>query len=466
VTGRGWLGLLIALVFLAGGGIVWYRAEGTPPSVTGPDELLLGSSGATVTIDLIDERSGLREVEVAVREAGDSGEATILLQRSFPGAVTTGGEPNRPEQVEVTLDPKALNLTDGEATLVVTVRDWSWRNGLLGNEAVFETALEVDLRKPRVQVDTGLTYVERGGAGAVTYTLGEPTTRDGVQVADVFFRGYPAPGTNGDTAATRRVALYAVPTDAPPNPKIEVIAEDRAGNLGRAAWPVVVKERVLPVANITLPKRFLDVKTRNLADAENIPYDDAEPARAFDQINTELRARNEELIRSITAKSASEPSFTGAFGQLSNSKVTSRFAEQRSYFVDGKKVSQATHFGYDLASTAGAPIEASGTGRVVYADSLGIYGNCVILDHGLGLFTLYAHLSRIDVAVDDLVEKDQSLGSSGSTGLAGGDHLHFAVILSNTYVDPIEWWDPFWVKTHIEARIAAPTAAEPAADAP
>jgi murein DD-endopeptidase MepM/ murein hydrolase activator NlpD len=134
--------------------------------------------------------------------------------------------------------------------------------------------------------------------------------------------------------------------------------------------------------------------------------------------------------------------------------VTSRFAERRTYFVGGKKVSNATHFGYDLASTSAAPIAAAAAGRVVYADELGIYGNCVLVDHGLGLGTLYGHLSRIDVAPGDTVERGEALGLSGSTGLAGGDHLHFAILVGGAYVDPLEWWDPKWVRENVEARLA------------
>ena len=111
----------------------------------------------------------------------------------------------------------------------------------------------------------------------------------------------------------------------------------------------------------------------------------------------------------------------------------------------------------DLASTAHAPVLASNAGRVIFADDLGIYGQCVIVDHGLGVTSLYGHLSQIDVAKDELVEKGQTLGVSGATGLAGGDHLHFAILVGDTYVDPLEWWDPRWVETHIEARLPPST---------
>ena len=73
-------------------------------------------------------------------------------------------------------------------------------------------------------------------------------------------------------------------------------------------------------------------------------------------------------------------------------------------------------------------MSAANRGRVVHAGWLGIYGNCVILDHGMGLQSLYAHLSSIDVRVGEMIELDGKLGRSGATGLAGGDHLHGDVL--------------------------------------
>jgi murein DD-endopeptidase MepM/ murein hydrolase activator NlpD len=101
-------------------------------------------------------------------------------------------------------------------------------------------------------------------------------------------------------------------------------------------------------------------------------------------------------------------------------------------------------------------VGASNAGRVVFADELGIYGNCVLIDHGLGVSSLYGHLSRIDVAPGDVVQRGQTIGLTGQTGLAGGDHLHFAILVGDTYVDPIEWWDPKWIRDHIDARLESP----------
>ncbi len=450
MTGSGWLGILVAVLLLGGGAFAWIRFEGDAPTVEGPTSLLIGSS-SNVAFDIGDLGSGLREIRISVQQA--DGE-TVVFEQSFPGDWRTGGNSLEiSESFEIEIDPKALGLVHGNASLTVTARDWSWRNSFRGNETQRQIPLTIDLEKPRIQVASGLTYVSRGGSGSVSYSINEETTRDGVMVGTNFYRGFPAP--REDASSGQRFALFAVPTDSPRDPKIVVVAEDRAGNVANTSWSVVLKERVLPDANITLPDRFLKTKVRNLADAAGIPQDDL--LRAFNHINTELRAANEAKIREIVANPSESKLWNGAFTQLRNSKVTSKFAEQRSYFFGGQKVSEATHFGYDLASTAGASIQASNSGLVIFVDNIGIYGNSVIIDHGMDLFSLYAHLSSISVSVGDHVEKNDTLGLSGATGLAGGDHLHFAILLGGTYVEPLEWWDPLWVKTHVDAHLATPT---------
>jgi murein DD-endopeptidase MepM/ murein hydrolase activator NlpD len=105
------------------------------------------------------------------------------------------------------------------------------------------------------------------------------------------------------------------------------------------------------------------------------------------------------------------------------------------------------------------PIEATNDGVVVYADYLGIYGNCVLIDHGYGLISLYGHLSSIDVKPGQSVKKKQVIGRSGETGLAAGDHLHFGLFLRGVPINPTEWWDDHWIQDHIHIRFKP---AEPA----
>ena len=453
MTARAWLGLVLAVLAGAAATAGFLRCEGGPPALRGPERVFVGRSPAQVGVEAVDADSGIRRLELRVLQRDVQ---TSLQQAAKPGNLGTGGARGVPERIEAMLDPAALGLREGEARLVAEASDWSWRGWLSGNHATLEIPITVDLTRPRVSVETGQTYVERGGAGAVAYRMGEPVQRDGVVVGDAFFPGRPFPGD-----PKRRIALFAIPRDVAPSPRIAVVAADLAGNEASASWPVNFEERAFDDVRIELSSAFLEKKVRELA--EDVGVQEADPLAAFQKINTETRAANEKQIREIIAKSGDELLFDGAFVQMRGSAVTSRFAERRSYFHAGQKVSEAIHFGYDLASTAGAPIEASNRGRVLFAGPLGIYGNCVILDHGLGLTSLYGHLAQIDVQEGDLVEKSQALGRSGATGLAGGDHLHFAMLVGDAYVDPTEWWDAKWVREKIGSRLGGVEPAETAA---
>jgi murein DD-endopeptidase MepM/ murein hydrolase activator NlpD len=141
------------------------------------------------------------------------------------------------------------------------------------------------------------------------------------------------------------------------------------------------------------------------------------------------------------------------FEPLVNAAVEAKFADFRTYTYKGKEIDRQVHLGFDLAVTQQVPIKAAQRGVVVHAAYLGIYGNCVIIDHGLGVQTLYGHLSSIGVKVGDKVEKGQVIGRSGMTGLAAGDHLHFTVLVNGTAVNPVEWWDTKWMQDRVFRKI-------------
>jgi murein DD-endopeptidase MepM/ murein hydrolase activator NlpD len=141
------------------------------------------------------------------------------------------------------------------------------------------------------------------------------------------------------------------------------------------------------------------------------------------------------------------------FHPFTNNAVESAFADRRTYVYKGKEVDQQTHLGFDLASFTGMKILAANRGKVVFADEMGIYGNCVILDHGMGVQSLYGHLSSIGVKAGEMVEKEQEMGRSGMTGLAGGDHLHFTMLVNGHMVNPVEWWDAHWIQDRILRKL-------------
>jgi murein DD-endopeptidase MepM/ murein hydrolase activator NlpD len=444
VTARGAFALILLVVVATVGYLLWPRLEGRPPVINDVPAIALGAGGRLVTIEVADPDSGLRSFEARLRHAG--GTAT-LASNSYPGSLVTGG-PRNVQLIELQLDPKLLELSDGSASIMITARDWSLRDGLSGNRSELVVSVEIDTRAPRISVESGLTYLSRGGSAVAVYRLDEKAELDGVEVGDAFFRGYPLGGDE-----TKRVAFFAIPVHSEAGPPVNVVAVDAASNRSSTAFPARVLERRFTDTRITLSPRFLERVAIPLA--ESFGFDSSDPVVAFTRVNEEGRQSTEERIREIVAASGSERLWSGAFRQLVGSKVTSQFAESRSYIAGGRKVSAATHYGFDLASTARDAITASNSGSVLFAGALGIYGDTVLVDHGQGIVSLYAHLSQIDVSEGDAVQTGQRLGMSGATGLAGGDHLHFAILIGATYVDPLEWWDPSWVRSHVEVRFPA-----------
>jgi len=447
---RGAWVLIAAFIALIGLGIFSaQRFEGSAPVLVTDEEVVLGPQGWKLSIDLEDHDSGPRSLQVRLLD--QSGSRT-LAEKSFPGSLLSGSDSGTSRQhFEIDLDPAELHIPDGTATLVIRARDWSWRDGFAGNRSELSVPVLIDTRPPRVALVSGLTYVKRGGSAAAVYRLGETTAQDGVRVDDIFYPGFPHPSGEKDL----RVALFAIPVEASEQPAIKVVAVDSAGNVGEVRFPARVQQRIFQQSEIEIGVPFVERVARPLAQNAGLPQGD--PGETFQGVNEILRGRNEITIREELAKAPlNSQRWTGAFRQLPGSAVMSRFAELRSYSLAGEPVSQARHYGFDLASTAHAPISAAAAGRVVFAEDLGIYGLCVLVDHGLGLSSLYAHLSEINVEPGDDVNGGTILGHSGATGLAGGDHLHFAVLVGETYVNPMEWWDPKWVSSHIDVRLKTP----------
>lgn len=443
-------GVVLLLVAGAAAALLFTRCEGTPPVVTVAGPIALGAAPRDVTVEIADAGAGVRSFEASVVHAGGE---IALASRDFGGSALPFLGASTPQaSAPLTIDAKALGLAQGDAKLRIAARDLSWRDWMRGNQTSVEVPLSVDFRPPMLSVAPGITYAKRAGSVLLVYDVSDDTERDGVEVADRFFPGLRPSGEG--VPPSRRFVLFPLAQDLTPDVKIRLVAIDGAGNRAERTPQINIKDRVYPEEKIVLPERFLAEKVPDLAGATGVAYT-GDAVATFQEINTRIRKENEAKIREVTAESAVEPYFSGAFQQMKDSQVRSSFAERRSYFVNDAKVSESIHYGYDLASLAGAPIVASNRGKVVFAEELGIYGGCVIIDHGLGLHTLYGHLSSISAQVGDVVEQGQEIGRSGQTGLAGGDHLHFAILLHGVYVDPVEWWDGKWVREHVEDLLAA-----------
>jgi len=264
----------------------------------------------------------------------------------------------------------------------------------------------------------------------------------GVLVGDARYPFYPGSSV-GISDPAIRVGFFALRHDQDINARITAYARDAAGNEATSAVEHQPFVKKFVQSKIPIDQNFLDRVVPAIAsNTPDLKIDTGTPdglLKGFLEINGNLRKKNGDYIASLASKSQPRLLWTEAFKQMMNSQVESRFADRRTYFFGDKEIDKQVHLGFDLATVQQAPVHAANAGVVVHADFLGIYGNCVIIDHGLGVMSLYAHLSQIGVKVGDPVKKDQEIGRTGSTGLAGGDHLHFTMLVQGVPVNPVEW---------------------------
>ena len=327
--------------------------------------------------------------------------------------------------------------------------------------------IQVRLEPPRIAVLSTKHYLNHGGSEFVVYRATPADVESGVRVGDVEYRGFPAVGAGVPAAdPALKVAFFGLLHDQPLNAPVVAFARDAAGNEAHVSFVDDVFEKPFRKSRIPIDDRFLGrVVPEILSHSPQVKVDDPNDLLAgFLKVNGELRRINADQIAKLTSASAPELLWKGPFAQLGNSQVEAAFADARTYIYNGKDVDQQTHLGFDLAVTARVPVLAANSGRVVNADWLGIYGNCVIIDHGLGVASLYGHMSSFDVKVGDTVTKGQTLGRSGMTGLAGGDHVHFTMLVGGHPVNPVEWWDAHWIQDRVERKLmeAGASAAVPA----
>lgn len=425
---------ILLIAGLAAGG--WYlrpRFESEAPQIVfKPDSDTVGTG--PIEILIADRGTGLKSIEVKLGEASIASE-----QFAHPVA----------EKTITVVVSKLPGIKEGAATLQVTARDASL---FRGNQAVVQKQLTIDLTPPTINLVADDRYVNFGGVGAIVYQTSADAVTSGVKIGGYFFPG--ARGVVKDHP-DRFFALFAHPYDAPRDAKAVLVATDKAGNSREMAVIYELKDFRYRKSNLVISDSFLQAKVVPLvADAA---ARQGAPKDVFVAVNKKLRKENDDKITAITRKTSPAIQWKGAFVQLSNSKVEANFADHRTYLYNGEPIDTAYHLGYDLSVTKRYPVEAANSGMVVFAGDLGIYGSTVILDHGIGVFTLYGHLSQIDVKVGDAVQQRQILGRTGETGLAAGDHLHYGVYLHGVAVLPVEWWDSKWIDDNITPKLAGRT---------
>jgi murein DD-endopeptidase MepM/ murein hydrolase activator NlpD len=402
-----------------------------------------------VTVRFSEPERGLSHVKVELIQGGLT---KVLEEQTFTARPPWAfwGELQADYVVAADIGKLALpELEEGEATLRVTAGRAA---RLIGSpdDVVQTRTLPVRLTPPLVQALSESIYVAQGGAEVVVYQVGETSVRDGVEIGPWFFPGYPLPGG----AKNDRFSLFAVPYDVTDGEDLRLVAEDELGNkASRTGFIHKFISRPMGTDTIRLSEGFMKKVVEEILPRSKGLKDKGDLLQNYLQLNGELRHQNSAMLRELAQKSEARFLWKKSFMPMKNAAVKGAFADRRTYTFNDEPVDKQDHLGFDLASVSRAPVQAGNAGKVVFADYFGIFGNCVVLDHGYGLQTLYAHLSSLSVQAGDDVERGQEVGRSGATGMAGGDHLHFTMLLQGLPVNPIEWWDEHWIKDRLKLKL-------------
>ena len=421
------------------------KLEGTKPSILiEPEPRFIGKT-QTLSVSVSDAQSGVRKVWIGLIK---DGKETTLLQKHFPSSGIIGGGVKREASFNIKIEPESLGITDGKAMLRMVAKDFSWRSWLSGNTTYLEKDVIIDTKPPDLDVLTKIHNVSQGGTGLVIYRLSEPCLDSGVAVGENFFPGYSGYFKDKNVF----MAFFALSYKQGPGTHILAKATDFAGNSSRVGFPYYIRKRSFKKVAIKISDKFLNWKMPEFN--IDVSSDSQTPMLdKFLKVNRELRNANGKQMLEIVGKTDKKLYWKGAFLRLPHSARKANFADHRNYKYKDHVIDQQVHLGIDLASVAHSPVPSSNSGKVVFTGHLGIYGKTVVIDHGFGVFSTYSHLSAFSVKQGQVVSKGDTIGRTGSTGLAGGDHLHFGIMVHNTFVNPVEWWDAAWIKNNISTKI-------------
>ena len=449
---------LILLLLIALGAVYVASGRGGPPTIeiakpekwvgaSTPLEVAVGAPGAQFkTLSIVFDQNGKQTTLYSMDNGQPSGEGIKLDGADKLRISRTIGKDTVP------------GLQSGSGRITVNASR-TVLHGLRTLQSSASHDVQVRLERPQVSIVSTKHYINLGGSEMVVYRATPADITSGVLVGDLEYPGYPAAGASSVEGVkfddpTLRIAFFALRYDQDLKTPIRLFARDEAGNTARADFDYTTFPKPFKKSKIPLDDKFLDrVVPAILAGTTEVKPEGDNLAK-FLVINGELRRKNAAKIASFAKGSAPEILWGGVvFHPFGNNAVESAFADQRTYIYNGKEVDQQVHLGFDLASFMNVKLVAANRGKVVYADELGIYGNCVIIDHGMGVQSLYGHLSAIGVKAGQMVEKEQEIGRSGMTGLAGGDHLHFTMLVNGNMVNPVEWWDQHWIQDRILRKL-------------
>jgi len=434
-----WMLILLVLVLLVGAGYIFTSSEFEREApIVDSEENIYWNRKDPLEIHLRDNMA-LKHFELIL---SDGVKSMIVGEGEF--------ENGRQEQTLLVKYPKGkiLDLKATKLQLQVSVHDSSMWNFLQGNKTLKTIDITVDYKRPNVNILSHSYMIIQGGSALVVFQASDDNLKElYVEAGGKKFQ--PQPYKEEGYYA----ALIAWPFQER-DFSAKVIAIDIAKNKRAVDISFYLRNHKYKVSRIKAKDKFIDGKITDLA-ASNPEYANIDDRiERLKAINETMRLKNEELIHSLSKSVSSEILEhwkIKKFYPLKNGQKVSSYGDERFYYYKTKdnEVSHSYHVGYDLASTKMAAIKTSNGGTVVYASENGIYGNMPMIDHGLGLYSLYGHCSQLLVSEGDEVSAGEVIAKTGVSGLALGDHLHFGLLVQGIEVRPVEWFDKEWIRKNI-----------------
>jgi murein DD-endopeptidase MepM/ murein hydrolase activator NlpD len=432
--------ILILLLLVGGGGFIYL----SPQFEQNKPQIKLNTNGFWNLRDklnlTITDQSALKYYKVVFK---DNSKEIVLDEKVLSGSDTT---------LNLELNPPKLDMfyKGEDVQIIVEAVDsskWNFLNGN-ANKSIFN--VKIDKKRPVANVVANSRYIKRSGSALVVVKVQDENLED----AYIDFCGKAKYQLIPYYKENYFIAL--IPWDINIGfdefTQVTLVANDKAGNNTTAKIPFYIQKFNVKHDDIKLNENFINQVSTNVLQqmGEDVPNDLKE---RFIKQNNELRAKNVQTIKEVALKHLDKELVTNfkinPFKRLRGSKTAAGYGERRSYFLNGEKIDEAWHLGIDWASVRQASIKASNSGNIIFNNYLGIYGNTLIINHGMGLASLYAHTTNQFVTDGQSISKNSKIATTGISGAVLGDHLHFGVLIQGIEVNPIEWMDKNWIKTRI-----------------
>lgn len=386
------------------------------------------------------DESGIRSYKIIARDA--NGEVLINKQEAII---------KRPKHIKVLLPKPNIILKDNDRiSYEIIVNDWSNAHFFSGNTTKLKFDFTIDTEAPLVRMIASSYKISYGGSALLIFKIDDKSTQEVIVTNGTDeFRAFPF----------LKEGYYAVLLAWPIKNRIfggTITAIDKAWNAKRVAIPIIKDSSVrYRFSDIKISDQFLSTKLDGLVTiiGERAPSSFGNALEKFKYINELIRSKDENIIFGITNKvdyqSFVKPMNFNVFLPLKKSKVVGSFGDHRTYLYKDKRFSKSMHLGLDMANFKNAPVSSSNAGKIVFSGLLGVYGNTIIIDHGLGLSSLYSHLSSMEYQSGEEILAHTEIGKTGQSGWAFGDHLHLGILVQGYPVRVIEWMDSKWIKNNI-----------------